>query len=180
MGTNFRLDWGTINQEFAAGKIGMYTGGSDVYTALVQNDGLDPAVYGLTIIPLETAPTPACSAAATSPRSTSSTTRRPSATPPSQWIDFYYMQKLLNEEAAVADAKTLADNDQPVGTPAAADLRPGDATTSRWTGSRTYINVPRDQMTPFTDGIFEQTLVAEPTGTRRRSTRSSTPSCRPS
>ena len=30
------IDWGTINQAFAAGQIGMYTGGSDVYTALVQ------------------------------------------------------------------------------------------------------------------------------------------------
>ena len=36
MGSNFLLDWGAINQEFAAGKIGMYTSGSDVYTALVQ------------------------------------------------------------------------------------------------------------------------------------------------
>ena len=42
MGSNFLLDWGTINQEFAAGNIGMYTSGSDVYTALVRDFGLDP------------------------------------------------------------------------------------------------------------------------------------------
>ena len=37
MGSNFLLDWGSINQEFAAGKIGMYTSGSDIYTALVRD-----------------------------------------------------------------------------------------------------------------------------------------------
>ena len=32
MGSNFLLDWGSINQEFAAGNIGMYTSGSDVWS----------------------------------------------------------------------------------------------------------------------------------------------------
>ena len=47
-GLDVRLDWGTINQAFAAGQIGMYTAGSDVYTALVQNNGIKPDDYGLT------------------------------------------------------------------------------------------------------------------------------------
>ena len=34
-----------------------------------------------------------------------------------KWIDFYYMQKLLDEDGAVADAKTLAASNQAVGTP---------------------------------------------------------------
>ena len=34
------------------------------------------------------------------------------------WIDFYYMQKLLTQEGAVADAKALKANNQPVGVPA--------------------------------------------------------------
>ena len=42
LGSNFHLDWGTINQEFAAGNIGMYTSGSDVYTALVRDFSLEP------------------------------------------------------------------------------------------------------------------------------------------
>ena len=56
MGSNFVFDWGTINQAFAAGQIGMYTGGSDVYTAMVQNNSSTPADYGLTIIPLDRRP----------------------------------------------------------------------------------------------------------------------------
>ena len=53
MGSNFLLDWGIINQEFAAGNIGMYTSGSDIYTALVRDFGMDPAQYGLTIVPTD-------------------------------------------------------------------------------------------------------------------------------
>ena len=52
-GSKFDLDWGTINQEFAAGNIGMYTTGSDIYTALVRDFGLDPDVYGMAVIPIE-------------------------------------------------------------------------------------------------------------------------------
>ena len=34
-----------------------------------------------------------------------------------RWIDFYYMQKLLTQEGAVADAQALKANNQPVGVP---------------------------------------------------------------
>ena len=53
MGSNFLLNWGTINQAFAAGQVGMYMGGSDVYNSLVTENEIDPATYGLTVIPLE-------------------------------------------------------------------------------------------------------------------------------
>ena len=53
MGSTFDYAWGTINQAFAAGQIGMFTGGSDLYTALVQNNGIKPEDYGVTVIPLE-------------------------------------------------------------------------------------------------------------------------------
>ena len=82
MGSTFDYDWGSINQAFAAGQIGMFTGGSDLYTAMVQNNGLNPDDYCVTTIPLAGARTPASSAAARSPRSTSSPPRR-SATRPS-------------------------------------------------------------------------------------------------
>ena len=64
MGTNFLLDWGTINQAFAAGQVGMYMSGSDVYNSLVTENEIDPATYGLTSC-RSTAPTPACSAGGT-------------------------------------------------------------------------------------------------------------------
>ena len=53
MGDNFLFDWGGINQAFAAGQVGMYMGGSDVYNSLVTENNVDPATYGLTILPLD-------------------------------------------------------------------------------------------------------------------------------
>jgi ABC-type glycerol-3-phosphate transport system substrate-binding protein len=157
MGATFDLDWGSINQEFAAGNIGMYTTGSDVYTALVRDFGMAPEQYGLTVIPTEDgggvlgggdiaviAPT------------VDDETKAAAIT----WIDWYYMQKLLNEDAAVADAKALAASDQAVGTPVLPVLDQETYLESQeWIAD--YINVPLDQMTGFTEGIFEQTPVGE-------------------
>ena len=52
MGSNFDYGWSDINQAFAAGKVGMYISGSDVYTNLVQASNIDPSIYGLATIPL--------------------------------------------------------------------------------------------------------------------------------
>jgi multiple sugar transport system substrate-binding protein len=47
MGANFDYGWSDINQAFAAGNVGMYVSGSDVYTNLVQASNIDPSIYGL-------------------------------------------------------------------------------------------------------------------------------------
>ena len=73
------------------------------------------------------------------------------------------MQKLLNEDAAKADAKALADSDQAVGTPVLPVLDQETYEQSQeWIAE--YVNVPTDQMKPFFDNIFTQTPVAEPKG----------------
>jgi ABC-type glycerol-3-phosphate transport system substrate-binding protein len=161
MGSNFLLDWGVINQEFAAGNIGMYTSGSDVYTALVRDFGLDPAVYGLTVIPIdgeEPGTLGGGDIAVVSP-AVDDTVKAASV----KWIDWYYMQKLLNEDAAKADAEALVASDQAVGTPVLPVLDQATYEESReWIAD--YINVPLDQMQGFFDGIFEQTPVGEAKG----------------
>ena len=161
MGSNFLLDWGSINQEFAAGNIGMYTSGSDVYTALVRDFGLDPDVYGLTVIPLDGDDPGVLGGgdiAVVSP--TIDDTTKAAAV---KWIDWYYMQKLLNEDAARLDAETLVASDQAVGTPVLPVLDRETYELSReWIAD--YINVPIDQMSGFFDGIFDQTPVGEPKG----------------
>jgi ABC-type glycerol-3-phosphate transport system substrate-binding protein len=48
MGSTFDYAWGSINQAFAAGQIGIFTGGSDLYTAMVQSNNLNPADYAST------------------------------------------------------------------------------------------------------------------------------------
>jgi len=161
MGSNFLLDWGTINQEFAAGNIGMYTSGSDVYTALVRDFGMDSAQYGLTVVPTDGADPGTLGGgdiAVVSPMVDEAT--KAAAV---KWIDWYYMQKLLDEDAAKADAKALSDAGQAVGTPVLPVLDRETYELSRqWIAE--YVNVPVEQMRPFFDSIFTQTPVAEPKG----------------
>jgi ABC-type glycerol-3-phosphate transport system substrate-binding protein len=157
MGANFDLDWGSINQEFAAGNIGMYTSGSDVYTALVRDFGMDPDQYGLTVIPTEDGGGVLGGGdIAVMPPSLDDETKAAAV----EWIDWYYMQKLLNEDAAVTDAKALVASDQAVGTPVLPVLdRETYDQQQEWIAP--YVNVPQDQMTGFIDGIFDQTPVGE-------------------
>lgn len=158
-GSKVDLDWGTINQEFAAGNIGMYTSGSDVYTALVRDFGLEPDVYGLAVVPIEGDDPGTLGGgdiAVISPTVDDAT--KAAAV---EWIDWYYMQKLLDEDAAVQDAKTLNDSGQAVGTPVLPVLsRELYEESLVWIVD--YINVPRDQMKPFIDSIWDQTPVGEP------------------
>ena len=157
MGANFDLDWGSINQEFAAGNIGMYTSGSDVYTALVRDFGMDPDQYGLTVIPTEDGGGVLGGGdIAVMPPTLDDETKAAAV----EWIDWYYMQKLLNEDAAVTDAKALVASDQAVGTPVLPVLdRETYDQQQEWIAP--YVNVPQDQMTGFIDGIFDQTPVGE-------------------
>ena len=160
LGSNFLLDWGTINQEFAAGNIGMYSSGSDVYTALVRDFSLNPDDYGLTVVPVEDGggTLGGGDIAVVSP-TVDETTKAAAVT----WIDWFYMQKLLNEDAAVKDAETLAASDQAVGTPVLPVLD-RETYEESLTWIEPYINVPRDQMTPFIEGVWEQTPMGEPKG----------------
>lgn len=159
MGANFLYDWGTINQDFAAGKIGMYVSGGGNYGNLFTQNGLNPDDYGVTVVPLEGddagvlgGGTLAAVSAKASPEEQAAAVK---------WIDFYYMQKLTDKDSAVLDAQTTADQGQPVGAP---QLPVFDKAT--YDESQTWIadlvNVPLDQMTPYTDGIFDQPLLPEP------------------
>jgi ABC-type glycerol-3-phosphate transport system substrate-binding protein len=161
MGATFDYDWTSINQAFAAGQIGMFTGGSDLYTAMVQNDNLNPADYGVTVIPLASDPNAGVLGGGTLAAVNVVTTdaQRDAAV---NWIDFYWMNKLLTQDGAVADAKALKANNQAVGVPT---LPLFDKATydqvQVWI--KDDVNVPTSQMTPFTSKIFDEPLVTEPT-----------------
>ncbi|GAA0416893.1 extracellular solute-binding protein [Leifsonia naganoensis] len=161
VGGNFLLDWSGINQAFGAGQIAMYPSGSDVLTSLVQQNAVDPKNYGLTMLPIDTSNKDAGvlaggNVAAVSPKS--SQAQKDAAV---KWIDFYYMQKLLNQDQAVADAKVLVKSGQPVGVPT---LPVFDKATydQNMDWIKDEINVPQENVAPFTDKIFDATLVPEP------------------
>ena len=160
MGSTFDYAWGTINQAFAAGQVGMFTGGSDLYTWMIQNASLKPDDYGVSTIPLENDPNAGVLGGGTLAAVNVVTTEaeRDAAV---AWIDFYYIQKLLTEDGAVADAKALTANNQPVGVPSLPIFDKATYDESQiWI--KDFINVPLDQMTNFTTKIFDQPLVNEP------------------
>jgi multiple sugar transport system substrate-binding protein len=161
LGSTFDYAWGTINQAFASGQIGMFTGGSDLYTAMVQNNGLKADDYGVTIIPLDSSPTAGVLGGGTLAAVNVVTTeaQRDAAV---DFIDFYYMQKLLTQDGAVADAQALKANNQPVGVPSLPIFDKATYDASQ-TWIKDFINVPVEQMTPFTSKIFDQQIVTEPT-----------------
>lgn len=159
MGKNLLFEWGTINQAFAAGQIGMYMSGSDVYNSLVTENSIDSRTYGLTVLPLDGAEAGVLGGGSiVGVRPDASAAEREAAV---KWIDFFYLGKLTDEKAATADAEALAKTKAPVGTPKlpifdAEQLAESDSWTEK------FVNVPEAQMASFKDGILEQPLVPEP------------------
>jgi multiple sugar transport system substrate-binding protein len=159
MGSTFDYAWGTMNQAYAAGQVGMFTGGSDLYTWMIQNAALKPEDYGITTIPLDGTDAGVLGGGTLAAVNVVTTAAERDAAV--KWIDFYYIQKLITEEGAIADAKALTANNQPVGVPALPIFDKATYDESQvWI--KDYINVPTDQMTSFTSQIFDQPLVNEP------------------
>jgi multiple sugar transport system substrate-binding protein len=158
-GSNFLFDWGSINQAFGAGQIGMYTSCSDIYTNLVQSQNLDPKDYGMTVIPMKGKNAGTLGGGTIATVNIKATAAQKAAAV--KWIDFYYMKKLTNKSAAVLDAKTLDASAQPVGVPVLPVFDKKTLDTSRaWI--KPYFNVPIDQMAGFSNGILSQVPVGEP------------------
>jgi ABC-type glycerol-3-phosphate transport system substrate-binding protein len=161
MGSNFDYGWSDINQAFAAGQVGMYVSGSDVFTNLVQASNIDPSIYGLTALPTAAGnPKAAVLGGGTlaAVRPNASAAQIAAAV---KWIDFFYEQPLVNKAAAIRNAKTLAASKQPIGVPALPVFDQKQYTLAN-TWIKSYINVPLNQMTGYTNGVFKQHLAAEP------------------
>lgn len=154
------LGWGEINAAFAGGELAMYTSGSDVYNALVESGGLTSDWgYGLTAIPTENGGGALTGGTLAAVRKDATDAEKDAAI---KWIDWWYLSKLQDQDQAVADAKSRAEADpaQAVGTPVlpifSEELY---AQSQEWV--KDYINVPLENMTGYTDVMFEQELVPE-------------------
>jgi multiple sugar transport system substrate-binding protein len=160
MGSNFDLGWSDINQQFAAGNIGMYVSGSDVYTNLVQASNIDPSIYGLAPIPLSKNKNAGVLGGGTlvSVKPNANAAQKAAAV---KWIDFFYEQPLVSKPQAIRNAQTLAANKQPVGVPALPIFNLKQYNLAN-TWIKPFINVPLGQMKPFTTGVFKQKLIPEP------------------
>jgi ABC-type glycerol-3-phosphate transport system substrate-binding protein len=161
MGSNFDYGWSDINQAFAAGNVGMYMNGSDIYTNLVSASNVDSSIYGLATIPLAKGAKSAGvlgGGTLVAVRPDANAAARAAAV---KWIDFYYERPLVDKANAIRNAQTLVAGKQPVGVPALPLFNKKQYDLAN-TWIKPYINVPLGQMKPFTTGIFLQTLIAEP------------------
>ena len=78
-----------------------------------------------------------------------------------KWIDFFYLQPLLEEGPAVENAQLRFDNGQPVGTPVLPIFsREQYETSLGWITD--FINVPLENMAGYTSVMFDQPVVGEP------------------
>jgi ABC-type glycerol-3-phosphate transport system substrate-binding protein len=160
MGSNFDLGWSDINQAFAAGDVGMYISGSDVYTNLVQAYSVNSSIYGLTTIPMATNAKAGVlgggTLAAVRPK-----VNKAQLSAAMKWISFFYESPLVSKQQAIRNAKTLVANHQPVGVPALPLFNKKQYNrANKWI--KPYINVPLGHMKPFLNGIFKQKLIPEP------------------
>jgi ABC-type glycerol-3-phosphate transport system substrate-binding protein len=160
MGSNFDYGWSDINQAFAAGTVGMYISGSDVFTNLVQASNIDPSIYGLGALPLAKSKTAGVLGGGTlaAVRPDANAAQRAAAV---KWIDYYYERPLVDKQRAIANAKTLVASKQPVGVPALPIFNQAQYDLAN-TWIKPFINVPLNQMKPFTTGIFKQSVIPEP------------------
>lgn len=157
---NNSYDWAGINQAFAAGKVGMFVSGSDVYNALVTTDKVDPKSYGLAAIPVtDSADAGALGGGSVNVVSAKATPDQAKAAV--EWADFFRVKKYTDQTAAVADAKTQTSSGQPVGTPTF-PIFDQKSYTDYQAWIKDYINVPLDQMKSYTDSMFSLKLVSEP------------------
>src|SRR5205823_5750265 len=117
MGSNFDYGWSDINQAFAAGNVGMYISGSDVYTNLVQASKIDPSIYGLGALPLAKNKNAGVLGGGTEV-AVEPTVNAAEKAAAMKWIDFFYERPLVSKTRAIQNARTLSANKQPVGVPA--------------------------------------------------------------
>jgi ABC-type glycerol-3-phosphate transport system substrate-binding protein len=158
-GSNFLLDWSGINQAFGSGQVAMYVSGSDVLTSLVETDGVKPSDYGLTSLPLtgkNAGVLSGGSVIAVSPKATAA--QQAAAV---KWMDFYYIQPLVNKTQTVDAAKVLAASNQPVGVPTLPVFNQATYDQQQqWI--KPEVNIPLSNVAPFTSKIFTQPIVPEP------------------
>ncbi len=145
--------------------------------SLVQQNKIDPKTYGLGRASRSTAEHAASSAVAPSPWS-ASRRRTPSRPPRSSGSTSTTWRSCSTQASAVADAKTLADNKQPVGVP---PLPVFDKAT--YDAAQTWIKHVRQRPAGPDEAVHRRDLRAERSSpsrasTRRTSTRRSTRSFR--
>jgi multiple sugar transport system substrate-binding protein len=159
MGQAVLYDIDGISKAFAAGKIGMYMAAPDSYRQLVTTNGLKASAFGIGPMPQQGGDHGTLSGGSVQIVSPGTTDAEKAAAV--KWIKFAYLNKYVNQDAAVTSAKNGIAAKQPVGVPGlpvvAADQY---STYESWI--KPYVNVPLANFTPYTTVAAGQKIIPEP------------------
>jgi multiple sugar transport system substrate-binding protein len=159
MGTTSLWDLDSMAQQFAAGKVGMFMAAPDQYSASIVTNGMNPAQFAVGGLPQNGGDHGSLSGGTAQVVNPKATEEQKVAA--LKWIEFYYLNKLQNKDAAVADAKASVADKQPIGVPGLPVLSAKQqAAYNDWI--KPYVNVPVDNFAPYVKVAASQKIIPEP------------------
>ncbi|HEY3510846.1 MULTISPECIES: extracellular solute-binding protein [Kribbella] len=159
MGQAVLYDIDGISKAFAAGKIGMYMSAPDAYHTLVDINGLKPSALGVGPMPQQDGDHGTLSGGSVQIVSPSATDAEKAAA--IKWIRFNYLNKYVDETAAVTSAKNGVAAKLPVGVPGLPVVA-ADQYSKYQSWIKPYVNVPLENFAPYTKVAAGQKIIAEP------------------
>lgn len=158
-GANYLYDNNAIRDDIAAGSIGQSLNGANLYNSLVIGRGMPKEDFGLAPFPTGDDPVGVLGGG-------NIQWYNPKATPDQlcaalEWTKFYFLNRYVDEEAAVTWAEAQVADDLPVGLPEVPVV--SDEQYQTYLGwIEPYINVPRENYTAYLDSLATATILPEP------------------
>ncbi|GAA5092403.1 extracellular solute-binding protein [Microbacterium yannicii] len=158
-GANYLYDNNAIRDDIAAGSIGQSLNGANLYNSLVIGRGMPKEDFGLAPFPTGDDPVGVLGGG-------NIQWYNPKATPDQlcaalEWTKFYFLNRYVDEEAAVTWAEAQVADDLPVGLPEVPVV--SDDQYQTYLGwIEPYINVPRENYTAYLDSLATATILPEP------------------
>ncbi|MGW6195604.1 extracellular solute-binding protein [Kribbella sp. NPDC055110] len=159
MGQAVLYDIDGISKAFAAGKIGMFMSAPDAYRTLVNTNGLKASAFGIGPMPQQGGDHGTLSGGSVQIVSPSATDAEKAAA--IKWIKFAYLNKYVNQDAAVTSAKNGVAAKLPVGVPGLPVVA-ADQWSTYQSWIKPYVNVPLANFAPYTKVAADQKIIAEP------------------
>jgi len=157
---NALYDQGAIHQDFAAGRIGMILGAPDAYWNVVRNLAFPAEDFGVGGMPQGDGGPHGTLSGGTAQIVNPNTTEAERAAA-IKWIEFLYLERFVNEEVAVADARASSEADSVTGLPGLPVVsQESYERYFEWIAD--YINVPTENFAPYLQAAQEVPIIAEP------------------
>ncbi|MDR6168222.1 hypothetical protein CBF90_00290 [Microbacterium sp. AISO3] len=156
---NTLYDVQSQGQDFAAGKIGMILGASDSYYNVVQNLKLPAEQFGIGGMPQSGGTQGTLSGGTVQIVNPNASDAEKTAAV--KWVEFFYLQRFLDEDTAVEDARASSEAGSVTGLPGLPVVN-ADQYSEYFTWIADYINVPSANFTPYLEASADIPIVPEP------------------